>query len=132
MTSEVHSRYTLSPQRKRKPRNALLAEQKCLTDRWGPPVGFVFYPRARLDRDRGEAPAMIAGAWRRRSRRSAHLRAQEDGPHTLEGKGVTGEAQAEQGFSHGGGGRRVEEGFRPGACSGAIEVGDGFVGSRVS
>ena len=61
---------------------------------------------------------MIAGAVGHLWRCSADGQVQEEVPHPYVVVVVAGKLGTEQCFEHGGGDRRVEEGFCPGACSG--------------
>jgi hypothetical protein len=56
---------------------------------------------------------MIPGVVGHLRRRLAHGWIQGKIPHPGKVKRIAGEARVEQGFSHGGEGRRVEEGFCP-------------------
>jgi hypothetical protein len=73
---------------------------------------------------------MIPGSTPHRSRCYGHRNTQGSLALPYMPRTVVGELENEWGFDHGGGELRVEEGFRPGACSGEIEGRDGSAEPR--
>ena len=93
-------------------RDCATGESGWVTDRWGPPVGFIsLLPRA-LGQRQGRASPAITGATGHRFRCPAYPRDQEDGPHRKEGQGEPGELLVERSFDNGGGRLRVGLGIQ--------------------
>ena len=91
------------PSRKAHPSGCATGGNGWLTDRWGPPVGFISPTARETGQRRSSTPAMIPGARDHRFQRSAYRRAQGEEPQLMAAMGLEEELGVDQSIINGGG-----------------------------